>query len=546
MKKQNRDKIIVGAIIGLFIFSAWMFNEKEEKEVGEQGVYPHTATIVEYQLINEYATTFKCRFYINYCLVYNTGYSESPTWRGIKYIPVTNVQIFPTNQYNSPENINVSGHVKWDGSRTYIEVTLPQRSNSIFIGLVGFDSCSLQSMNPVGQIFDVYNRNMNTYCDGVNVRIRPSGVSIGKDSNSFFEITPAMMHKIQQATISNFQQLPIDLTHEKVTFNTNVACTPKYYLKIGGSWHLQDTGANTTDHNHTFIVSEYTSTPYKIELYDLYGRKLDTEKTGIIRTVGPEICGDGIDNDNDGLTDWDDSECVKVTITKTSENIGTTTYYGIFSITGDAEAYIEYQKGSGQVKKVNLTKVGQDYVLSLENLDPNSGYNGRIYAKDINFPENNDEIPLTFTTLQEGGIIEITETGVTTDSFNCKFTINADTINTLTFTYRTSSGSINEVDPNDQGNNNYAVEITNLSAGDYEYIIETSTDRGDDSYEGSFTIAEAPPETTTPPPVSTLPPTTIPPSPQETDYTMIFLVLVVLVLAGGLIYTTKFKKKRRR
>ncbi|RLG00184.1 hypothetical protein DRN58_03875 [Thermococci archaeon] len=348
--------------------------------------------------------------------------------------------------------------------------------------------------------------------------------------------------------ISNFQQTQVDLTQEKVIFNTNINAKAKYYLKIGGTWHLQSTESNySTNHSYTFIVDEYTPTDYKIIVEDNNG--MTTEKTGTIRTVGPEICGDGIDNDNDGLTDWDDTECVRVTITKKSENIGTTTYYGVFTITGDAEAYIEYQKGSGQVKKVNLTKVGQDYVLSLENLEPDSAYNGIIYAQDVNFPENNANIPLTFTTLKEGGIIEVTSEETTSDTFNCKFRINADTINSLTFSYKTPYGSINEVDPNDQGNNTYAVSITGLSAGDYEYIIETSTNKGDDSHEGTFTIEEIPPETSPPPTNTNAPTLSLPPSPSNSDYSMTVLIIVVILLVGALIYTNyykKIKRKRRR
>jgi len=537
MKKDYKSKILVIGIVIAFIFSAWMFNEKEEEEiVGEQIVLSqYIVPISEYHLISGGSSTFKCRLYTDYILKIYSGNNYVAFTR----VNISHLSIYSTKNMGGEEKIgwydsNLNeGRVVWDGSRTYIEIdALPIKNESIFIGDIGFDVNSFQYLYtfPEPSFYIYWNYAMR----------------IGQ-GEYLYEITPAMMHEIQQVTLSNFQQLPIDLTHEKVTFNTNINTIPKYYLNIGGTWHLQNTGSSSKNHNYSFIVSEYISTPYKIEFHDPYGRKLDTEKTGTIRTVGPEICGDGIDNDNDGLTDWDDTECVKVTITKTSENIGTTTYYGIFLITGDAESHIEYQKGSGSTKTVSLTKVGQDYVLSLENLTPNSGYNGIIYAKDINFPENNDDIPLTFTTLQEGGIIEVTEEGTAANSFNCKFKINADTINTLTFTYRTSGGSINEVDPNDQGNKNYAVLITNLSAGDYEYIIETSTDRGDDSYEGTFTIAELPPETTTPPPTSTSTPTpSIPPSPQETDYTMIFLVLVVLCLVGVILYMAKFKKKKKK
>jgi len=342
-------------------------------------------------------------------------------------------------------------------------------------------------------------------------------------------------------TISEFQIQQIeDGNYNKiqVSFNTNVPTVVEY--KLEGHTKYTETEFKTNNHTYTYTVTPYTDTNYEIIVTNTNSETVT--KTGTFRTYGEEICNDGLDNDGDGLIDWDDTQdCCKITIQKISENVKKDRWDAVFNITGNVTVKIEYQKGEGSTTLQQVSGVGTEYPISLTNLDHDSLYNYIVYAVDIDNPSIVEEYRGSFTTLSEevSKWIEITGKETTSSSFKITFKILESSFSGLKFEYKKENESPREITPKKWGDE-YIVE-GKVSSGNYEYIISIEVSGETKTYEDVFTIEALPTPTTIPPStIPTVPSTTTPQTPTEGDK---FHILGGVILIGVVILIIIMKRR---
>jgi hypothetical protein len=93
------------------------------------------------------------------------------------------------------------------------------------------------------------------------------------------------------------------------------------FIKVGGAWYLAGT---------IFSISQYTDQPSTTSIYgnELYAADLSFYRADILAVIEQKSCSDGLDDDDDGFTDYPaDPECVSAN--DDSESIPSVTSLGL-------------------------------------------------------------------------------------------------------------------------------------------------------------------------------------------------------------------------
>jgi len=577
MKKKNSDKIIVGALVIIFILSIGLYYNRNVScpfcsrqdpmslgwmEAGQQSTRPRQGTITS-SMFKIYPTnvdyvqdiiTWEARVKLptnrRFYYIMEWRYDGMDPYGGGYWVEgIQGYQWRRVNKFNIYNSEIGEIELNFNDSRGgyYATFTTP-----IFYGSKGTFSrssnkytwCTSSSLVCHCKIsYQAYTKYVSCGYD-LNESIRPETTDY---VDPIWNTSSEMSFQATNVVPQNIQLTQVDTSHIQITFNTPENAKVKYKIDLTGVGDIEERYTETslsTSHSYVYTVEPYKRVDYILDVYDKYNGLKETAR-GSMQTVGCEICDDYLDNDNDGWIDWEDSECTQMKITKTKENTGASAHYADFIIDGqNITTTFTYKAEGGTSKTAELTNVQNEYHISLTNLKENTVYECELYAQDSIYEINCDRLIYSFKTGRSGGMIEIINEYKGEDVFTVDFKIYAETINSLTVEYNLKGQSSTEVDPS-LDNEVYTAVFNLLAYGDYEYKITVFADGGQETYEGSFTNS-APPETTTPSPTGTSSPaTTSPPTtPSYEDYSMYFLLFIAILLILFIVYSLTKKKKK--